>query len=104
MVERRSRSGTTAGVLKGRHTQIKALKWGLDVGQAGKHITTHGPHVLDPLLKGLQDMYGRGITHSTDVYVPDPVLIAKRVKSLQNQSYTTCTTSGQKLNEKYEST
>ena len=53
-------------------------------------------------------MYGRGLMHSTDSYVPDPVLLAKRAKSIQNQSSTPCTTSGQKpvgrANEKSEST
>ena len=60
------------------------------------NITTHCPHVLDPLLKGLQEMYGRGLYHYADGYMPDPDLIAKRAKSLQAHSLTHSTASGQK--------
>ena len=69
--------------------------------------TTHHPDVLDPLLKGLQDMYARGLIDSTDGYEPDPALLARRAKCVKNQSSKLCTTSGQKpvgkASEKFES-
>ena len=41
-------------------------------------------------------MYARGLIDSTDGFVPDPVLLARRAKCVKNQSSKSCTTAGQK--------
>ena len=68
---------------------------------------THTPDVLDPLLKGLQDMYARGLMDTTDGYEPDAALLARRAKCVNKQSSKSGTISWQKpvgrASEEYES-
>ena len=68
---------------------------------------THTPNVLDPLLKGLQEVFARGQIDTTDGYEPDAALLARRAKSVKNLSSKSCITSGQrhvgKASEKCES-
>ena len=66
------------------------------VGMLINNRITHSPDVLDPLLKGLQNCYALGMIESTDGYVPDNALIARRAKNVKNQSSKPCTVTGQK--------
>ena len=57
---------------------------------------THTPDVLDPTLKGLQDMYANGLMATTDGYEPDAALLAKREKCVNKQSSKSSINSGEK--------
>ena len=55
---------------------------------------THTQHVLDPTLKGLQDIYAKGLMATTDGYEPDASLLAKREQCVNKQSSKSGTISG----------
>ena len=71
------------------------------------HRSTHTPHVLDPLLKNLQEMYARSLMNTTDGYEPDAALLARRANCVNKKTSKSDTNSEQNLvgraSEKYES-
>ena len=57
---------------------------------------THTPHVLDPTLKSLQDMFAKGLMDTTEGYEPDAALLAKREQSVNKQKSKSSTNSEEK--------
>ena len=61
-----------------------------------KYKASHTPFVLDPQLSNLQDLYGHSFYYSTDGYIPDNALLAKRAKSLEKLKAEPSKSAGQK--------